>query len=175
MVTDNGFCSNCSIILSSSCCVPAPPTPELRLPAVTPDPRWELICRQQNKPKKSTRERETEREREREREREKGGERNTHLKAVSKLLAGLGKLPAAETGHTPGRPDDAGIQLTLGGHLHGQFKLVLLHETVPHPPGQLWLGQLLDGGDNSGSRRYQLTEEVHSTQVPAAGDHMTVT
>ena len=113
------------------------------------------------------------REQENKREREER-EVLTDLEAVSKLLASLGELSAAKTSHAPRRPDDAGVQLTLGGDLHGQLKLVFLHEAIPDPSRQLWLGQLLDRGYDAGTRGHQPAEEVHSTQVPVSGCHVTV-
>ena len=98
----------------------------------------------------------------------------TDLEAVFKLLPSLGQLSASKTSHAPSRPDDAGVQLTLGGDLHGQIELVFLHEAIPDPSGQLWLGQLLDRGYDVGTRGHQLAEEVHSTEVPVSGCHVTV-
>ena len=84
---------------------------------------------------------------------------------MSEFLASRGKLPAAEAGHAPCGPDHARVQLALGGDLHGQLELVLLYQSVPDPPSELRLGQLLDGGDHSGTRGDQLSQELHPTQV----------
>ena len=80
-----------------------------------------------------------------------------------------------ETGHTPGRPDGRRVKLALGGHLHGQLKLVYLDQPVTNSSGEFRLGEFLDGRDDARSRGHKLSQEVNSTQVSAHDNHKIVT
>ena len=81
------------------------------------------------------------------------------------LVSCGGEVPTLEARHTPGTPHSTRVQLTLSGDLHCQTEPVVLDKTITDASGEIWLGELLNGGDLGPARRDEESEEVYTTQV----------